>query len=102
MDAFWGVTLSVIAISMFWKRQNKRNSNIQYEKEKQERAYAKEQDRINKAMFAAMKGKPQPPPLTLEEQEAKKQEEKDIAELKKLGYDDELIAVILPTINSGE
>lgn len=89
MDAFWGVTLSVIAISMFWKSQRKRSEGIQYDKEQQQLRAQREREQIAKGI---------PPPMPTEEEI---QRQKDIAELKKRGYDDELIAVVLPTINNG-
>lgn len=95
MDPFWGITLSTIVIARFWKKENQK---------RKERKEFKEQQRL-----AAEKEAARPIPLTEEEKEAQrvqkeidKRRERDIADLRKQGYTDELIAVIIPTINNGQ
>jgi hypothetical protein len=77
MDMFFCITLSVLALSWWWKRHTPMSGQRPSKKETHEGG------------------------LTVEE-EVKRRREKDIAELKKQGYTDELIAVILPTINNGQ
>ena len=78
MNAFWFFTLTFLLLRFIWKRKS------------QEQQIAKdERPRVNN--------------ITVSEEEKQrrkvdKQKEKDIADLKKQGYSDELIAVILPTI----
>jgi biopolymer transport protein ExbB/TolQ len=101
MDAFWGITLSVIVVSSYLKRRKIKTEDRRYDErkatEKTERQ--KQQDVIDKYthIFAG--------PLTAEEKaeiKAEKEREKEIEQLRKQGYTDELIAVILPTINNGQ
>jgi len=80
MDAFWGITLSVLVIRFWWKRENKKARERRENRQKQELAIKDPQG-----------SKPMPT-----------QKEKDAEELRKQGYTDELIAVILPTINNGQ
>lgn len=109
MYAFWAILLIIIAVRLYWKHSaNSRHANLR------------------EAFFGKRKKKPDMPvtgnagfviPENLEKEgverkaqkeaeEAKKiidkQRERDIADLRKQGYDDELIAVIIPTINNGE
>lgn len=75
MDAFWGITLSVLAISWFLKREK-----------------IKSEDRkppVDKSADKARK-------------EIERQRNREIEELRRKGYDEELIAVILPTIHNGQ
>ena len=82
MNAFWFFTLTFLLLRFIWKRKS------------QEQQIAKdERPRVNN--------------ITVSEEEKQrrkvdKQKEKDIADLKKQGYSDELIAVILPTIWNGK
>lgn len=79
MDPFWGITLSLIAIRWFWKSENRKYKDRKADEKRQERIVVK--------------------PVKTEEE---KQREKEVQELRKQGYTDELIAVILPTINNGQ
>lgn len=104
-DAFWCITLGTIVIAWFWKREKRR---IKYEKIDRQKAekkneQVKQQEVI--AKYTAAFGKP----LTKAEQKAEDERiaaqvahDKQVAELKKQGYTDELIAVIIPTINNGQ
>ena len=79
MDAFWCITLSILVLRWWWKRKSR-----------------------------GIVRNPLPdvdmPKITKEQRELreKNQREKDIEYLKKQGYSDELIAVIIPTINNGQ
>ena len=95
MDPFWGITLSVIAISSFWKSEKRKSAERRYDKARRE----------EKAIAEASR----PIPLSEEEKEAKriqkeidKQRERDIQDLRKQGFSEELITTILPTINNGQ
>ena len=84
MDAFWGITLSVIAISMFLKRERGKRREEQALRERQRLAIEREAAR--------------PIPMTAEKKEAEKsrkaiekQREKEINELRKQGYTEEII-----------
>lgn len=105
MDAFFAITLSVIFISMFWKRERIKAEDRRYEEKKlgDRREKAKEEAVIEKytAIFSA--------PLTEAEKKeiqakkkAEREREQETERLRKQGYTDELIAVILPTINNGQ
>lgn len=82
-EAFWCITLSTLILRWWWKGQKfKYRSRM-----------------VNQAHTI-------PPSLTEEEieaaillEEAEKRKRKDIADLKKQGYSDELITTILPIIN---
>lgn len=89
MDAFWCITLSILLIRWVWKRNRKRR----FEDEQTE---IPEQDFgpiITKELIEADNAE-------RARQKEQKQRDKDIAALKKQGYTDEIIAVILPTINN--
>jgi len=102
MEAFWAITLSVLVIRAFWKSQSKRSAELRYEKEKAKL-------KIDKAYLAELQERATPVPLTKEQKEAAKlqkdidkQKEREINELRKQGYTEDLIAVIIPTINNGQ
>lgn len=72
-NVFWCITLSTIVLVLFYKHlRNKAAREKAWSKPEEKRSYTADQ----------------------------RQAEYD--ELKKKGYDDELIAVILPTINNGQ
>lgn len=107
MDPFWGITLSVLAVAKFWKREKARAKDKKYflEKEKEKERNQKIAEVVD--MFMLKHDIPETP-KTREEleaekaaKEAQKQRDKDIAELRKQGFTDELIATIIPTINNG-
>lgn len=75
MDAFWGITLSMLAISWFLKREN---TKPEYRKAP-----------VDKSADKARK-------------EIERQRNREIEELRRKGYDEELIAVIIPTIHNGQ
>lgn len=101
MDAFWGITLSVIAISMFWKRERIKKEDRRYDRQKAaEKIEKQKQQKVIDKYASIFAG-----PLTSEEKaevRAEKERELEIEQLRKQGYTDELIAVILPTINNGQ
>ena len=105
MDAFWGITLSVIAISWFWKRERIKQEDKRYIKSKQDEDIEKEKQRQVIEHYAPIFAGP----MTKEEKaelaaknKAEKERTEEEARLRKQGYTDELIAVILPTINNGQ
>lgn len=106
MDPFWAITLSVLAVSKFWKRENRISKQKKSSKQKDAERIEKEKQRILLADVTQRFGLL---PLTQEEKEAErvrkaeeKQREKDIEDLRKQGFTDELIATIIPTINNGQ
>lgn len=81
MDAFLGITLSFLVIRWYWKRVT-----------------AKRSGRVKLA-----------PPIPAEHATTKAyvdekeiQRQKDIEDLKKQGYTDDIITMIIPTINNGQ
>jgi hypothetical protein len=77
MDAFWCITFGFLILRAYIKSEAKKASkNIEPE---------------------------QPKTYTLDEQNADEiQKERDRAELRKQGFTEELITVIIPTINNGK
>ncbi len=105
MDPFWGITLSVIAISSFWKRETNKSKERKIRNRKFEDKLEQEKQKEVIEKYTAIFSEP----LTPAEEKAKKlrediekQKERDTERLRKEGYTDELIAVILPTINNGQ
>ena len=105
MDAFFAITLSVIFISMLWKRERIRAADIKYKERKEaDRIEKEKQEEVIERYSTIFAG-----PMTSGEKakiKAKKRVEnerkKEIEHLRRQGYTDELIAVILPTINNGQ
>lgn len=105
MDAFWAITLSVIVISMFWKRERIKKDDRGYEKKRiQDKIRQAEEQAVIDKYTPILAGK-----LTSaekaeidKEKRLKKEREQEIERLRKQGYTDELIAVIIPTINNGQ
>lgn len=102
MDAFWCITLSVLLLRWWWKRN--KAGIIQKEEKKEEveppklnieAAKEMQQENKDKQVLADEQKK-----LDKQEREKQRQHDKDVAELKRQGYTDELIAVIIPTINN--
>ncbi len=83
-DVFFCITLSVLVVRYWWKHQH-----FEFGGEKPKRS-----------IFDNLSGQKRVPKQVKTEEE--KQHEKDIADLRRQGYTDELIAVILPTINNGQ
>lgn len=81
INAFWCIVLSTLVLWWFIKDQKRRR----------ESAVPKTSHYV-----------PEAPPVneTEEERLRREQRERDIRDLRKQGYTDELIAVILPTINN--
>lgn len=106
MDPFWAITLSIIAISIFWKRENRKSDDRKHLKDREaERIEKLKQEEVIAQFTEAI----QPEPLTPEESEAEKarkaeerQREKDIEDLRRQGFTEELITTIIPTINNGQ
>lgn len=104
-DAFWCITLGTLLIAWRWKVErnkayDRKTQRLKNEKKNEE---AKQQEVI--AKYTAAFGKPitKAEQKALDDQKAAKlQHDKQVAELKKQGYTDELIAVIIPTINNGQ
>jgi len=105
MDAFWGITIIVLIVVAFTKRENRIRDEKREIREANEKKLeeAKQAEVVTK--YTTLFGEPE----TQEEKEAARaarqaeaQREKDIAELKKQGFTDELIATIIPTINNGQ
>ncbi len=86
MDAFWCITLSILVIRWYWNN---------HRREPRQESEPIPETVITKELINADKSEK-------EKMEAEKQRQKDIADLKKQGYTDEIIAVILPTINSNQ
>lgn len=89
MEAFWGITLSILLLRAAFKGEWLR-------RESTTRIVAKDDrfERLNDLANA------KPVPVTKSAEERRR--EKEVEELRKQGYDDELIAVIIPTINNGQ
>lgn len=81
MDAFLGITLSFLVIRWYWKRVTAKRSH--------KKAYISDMPVPNN-------------PVTKAYVDENPQRQKEIADLKRQGYTDELIAVIIPTINNGQ
>lgn len=86
MDAFFCITLSMIVLGAAWKSHRRTISRRSKDKAIAVRYSAD----VDKELLAADRAA----------KEAKKQREKDVAELRKQGFTDEIIATILPTINN--
>lgn len=81
MEAFWTITIIMVTLWFKWRSYSTRiRQEQELEEAERERALQKATEKTK--------------------QEVDKQLEADIKELKKQGYTDELIAVILPTINN--
>ena len=102
MEEFWFFWLSLIVLSFFFRSERRKKA---YRKERREEIQLQDalvRNELRGIQEAEM-------PLTEEEakelefnKEAEKQRNRDIAELRKQGFDDKMIAVILPTINNGQ
>lgn len=106
MDAFWCITLGTLVIAWFWKRENRKSAERKYDNRAEAERTEKQKQDVEIAKWSA-KFMPEPvSPEDLEAEralkEAQKQRDRDIAELRKQGYTDELIAAIIPTINNGQ
>lgn len=87
MDVFWCITLSVLVVRYWWKHQH----------------FKPKETPPKPGLFDNLSGQKTIPNRPKKEKtEEEKRQEKDIADLKRQGYDDELIAVIIPTINNGQ
>lgn len=95
MDAFWGITLSLIVLRRQW---NKYRLEARKKASVDEYLEARSVPR-NEAELAQINARYRQSKAQTEEE---KQREKDIAELKKKGFTDELIAVILPVVNDSK
>lgn len=105
MDAFWGITLIVLIMVGVLKREGR----IRDEKDEEKTRHAKQFEQARQDQVIAETLADFNAPESKEEKEARqaairaeRQREKDIAELKKQGFTDELIATIIPTINNGQ
>lgn len=89
MEAFWCITLSILVIRWYLKSSA--------DSEPREPKYKK-----IKAEYPVAEPVVEDPEVEKARKAAEAQRERDIADLKKQGYTDELIAVIIPTINNGQ
>jgi hypothetical protein len=80
-DTFWSITLSLIVLRWWWKRRARQPREI-------------------KAAPRAATANGEIDQISLEKWEAERQRQRDIVDLKKRGYTDEVITTILPVINN--
>lgn len=102
MEAFFCIVLSYFVLRAFIKSErNKKLDRLErQEKIKEYQRKEREKLRKNKPKVRIEKA-----PLTAEEiaeAEIEKQKQRDIEELRKQGYTDDIITMIIPTINNGE
>jgi hypothetical protein len=101
MEAFWCIVLSVIVLRWWWKHnkpdfwgekevEEKPEPTLNMEAAKEMQKEAEDRKILEEAQAK----------LDKEAKEKQKQYDRDVAELRKMGYTDELIAVIIPTINN--
>lgn len=83
MEAFWCITIGYILIKRKWNKYM-------------------EKKKIEDEIRERFKPAPPPDPEKIREFDRKREIDSQIADLKKQGYTDELIAVIIPTINNGK
>ena len=95
MDAFFCITLSIIILRSWWRH------NVGVQPRRRDNEFTVEPKSI-KSFDVSQKATPEELELEKLNKEVEKQKQRDIADLKKQGYDDELIAVILPTLNNGQ
>lgn len=82
MNAFFGITLSLIVLRIWWKHRP-----LDGEKKKQNKPSSGGVIPVNY--------------IEKEGTKAERERQKEAEDLRKQGYTDEVIAVILPTINGG-
>lgn len=105
MELFWCIVLSTIVLRWWWKRNKPDLWEDDKKKEEikeapslnMEAAKEMQKEAKDKAILAEAQAK-----LEREQREKQRQYDRDVAQLKKQGYTDELIAVIMPTINNGQ
>lgn len=91
MEAFWAITIIIVVVRLYWKH----STDTLPREEKVEPPVTQAPTRVQDDVIADTKAEHA-------RKEIERQKEKEIAELKKQGYTDELIAIILPTINNGQ
>jgi hypothetical protein len=93
MDAIFCIVLSTLVLRSWWKSHKPLNRAENYQEAKTQpqtiSSFKKESDKTPEDIEAEKLQK-----------EIEKRKNKDIADLKRQGYTDELISVILPTINN--
>lgn len=103
MELFWCIVLSTIVLRYWWKRNKPDLWEDDKEKIKEapslnlEAAKEMQKEAKDKAVLAEAQAK-----LEKEQKQKQLQYDRDVAQLRKQGYTDELIAVIMPTINNGQ
>lgn len=98
MDAFWCIVLSTILLRWWWKRNTPDLWEDKTEQPTTPVLNARDvEEAEDKKILTEAQAK-----LDKEEKEKQKQHDKEILELRKQGYTDDIIAVILPTINNGQ
>lgn len=90
MDAFWCIVLSFFTLRWFIKSEREKRGL-----RRPRNPIASDEPVIHTEFDEELQA-------IRKRREADDQRERDIMELKKQGYTDELIAVILPTINNGQ
>lgn len=89
MDAFWGITLSLLVLRAAFKSKWLR-------REHKTRIVAKDN------RFEQLNALANAQPVPVKKSSEERRREQEVEELRKQGYTDELIAVIIPTINNGQ
>lgn len=104
MEAFWAITLGILAIRSYW--QHSADSRISFRKEESPEPEVVDNSQLFKEFDEKTKAQTEAERVKEEAEKARKeverQREREIAELRKQGYSEEIIAVILPTINNGQ
>lgn len=95
MDPFWGITLSYLVLRKWWRHQKEEEALKKQDKEE----FFEKYDYAQKTVAQKT---PEQLAEELAQQQFEAERQKDINDLKKQGYTDELIAVILPTIRNGQ
>lgn len=96
IEAFWAITIIVLLLRHWWKNEMKEE---EFERESRLHEDAVRPLKKTGNTIKSFNNND----VDKARKEIERQKKRDIAELKKQGYDDELIAVILPTIyNDGQ
>jgi hypothetical protein len=81
MDAFWGITLSLLVLRWWYK-----NHHV-------------EKPRVKPNLLPKTPANVKTQEVLRAQEQARQQRERDVEALRKQGYTDELIATILPVVN---
>ena len=107
MDPFWGITLSFLALRSVWKERRRKlelrkQVKEEYEGEDTVTRLGRMDNEFREERIRNKTSKERQREVERLDKEAKRRKQKDIQDLKDQGFTDELIAVILPTINNGQ